>query len=188
MTEGQPRISAETGLISTDWLPGPRDGTRSPVVVSYTDFRAQSEKDLQEVFRIGMKLGESWPIMHGAVGLWLWGKPAEWRGGSLSVWEKRDDLQRFVRWPVHLAIMKEWRDRIEVLSESWDDERFSPDLQRRVRIHVTMRDASVFAAVASSKRPRNMSRAIASAAPTIATHRRCSSRFDRSQNGASASR
>ena len=73
-----------------------------------------------------MKLAKSWPIMRGAVGLWLWGKPAEWRGGSLSIWDGKADLHRFIRWPIHVAIMKNWRGRIRVQSASWADERFVP--------------------------------------------------------------
>lgn len=126
VTDRQPPITPNSGLLSTDWLAGPHHATTSSVVVSFTDFRADSGEDFQRIFQTGMKLRESWPIMRGAVGLWLWGKPAEFRGGALSVWEGRDDLHRFVRWPVHIAIIKEWRGRIEVFSDSWDDERFDP--------------------------------------------------------------
>ncbi|WP_375481760.1 hypothetical protein [uncultured Mycobacterium sp.] len=94
--------------------------------MSYTDFHSKSDEDWQHIAQLGMKLAESWPIMRGAVGLWLWGKPAEWRGGSLSVWDDKADLRRFIRWPVHVAIMKNWRGRIRVQSVSWDDERFVP--------------------------------------------------------------
>src|SRR5437588_7527287 len=103
---GQPLITPGAGLLSTNWMPGPSDGTQSPVVVSFTDFHTDSDEDWQRVAQIGVKLAESWPIMRGAVGLWLWGKPAEWRGGSLSVWDSRADLHRFIRWPVHAAIVK----------------------------------------------------------------------------------
>ena len=97
---GQPLITPGTSLISTDWLPGPSDGTQSPVVVSFTDFHADSEEDWQQV--------------------------AEWRGGSLSIWDSRADVRRFIRWPVHAAIMNNWRGRIRVRSASWNDERFLP--------------------------------------------------------------
>jgi hypothetical protein len=42
---GQPPITPGTGLLGTDWLPGPSDGTQSPVVVSFIDFHADSEED-----------------------------------------------------------------------------------------------------------------------------------------------
>jgi hypothetical protein len=123
---GQPPITLGSGLFSTDWLPGPSDHTQSPVLVSFTDFHAASDKDWQQIAELGMQLAESWPIMRGAVGLWLWGKPGEWRGGSLSIWDSRADLRRFIRRPVHFAIMRNWRGRIGVQSASWNDERFAP--------------------------------------------------------------
>jgi hypothetical protein len=123
---GQPPITFGSGLFSTDWLSGPSDGTHSTVVVSFTDFPADSENDWQQIAELGMQLAGSWLIMRGAVGRWLWGKPGEWRGGSLSVWDSRADLRRFIRWQVYVAIMKNWRGRIRVQSASWDDERFAP--------------------------------------------------------------
>lgn len=127
MPDGQPPITPDSGLVSSDWLAGPQDGPSTPVVVSFTDFRATTDDELAEIFRTGLELGASWPIMSGAVGVWLWGKPRELRGGSVSVWKSADDLRRFVRWPVHAAIVKAWRPRIEVRSERWEDERFAAD-------------------------------------------------------------
>jgi hypothetical protein len=92
--------------------------------MSFIDFHADSEEDWQQIAELGMKLAESWPILRGAVGLWLWRKPAEWRGGSLSTWDSNADLRRFIRWPVHVAIMKNWRAPVRVQSASWDDQRF----------------------------------------------------------------
>lgn len=126
-TGGQPPITSDSGVFSTDWLPGAEDGTRSPVVVSFTDFRATTDDELAEIFRTGLDLGNSWPIMSGAVGLWLWGKPSEMRGGSLSVWQSEKDLRRFYRWPVHAAIVTAWRRRIEVRSQRWEDASFAVD-------------------------------------------------------------
>jgi heme-degrading monooxygenase HmoA len=122
----QPPITPASGLVNTDWLPGPSDGTLSPVVVSYTDFHSNSGQDFEQIAALGMKLAESWPIMRGAVGVWLWAKPAEWRGGSVSVWDSKADMRRFIRWPVHTAIIEQWRGRITVFSSRWDDERFDP--------------------------------------------------------------
>lgn len=124
---GQPPITHGEGLVSSDWLPGPEHDTQLPVVVSFTDFRASTDDDLADIYLIGQDLGQSWPIMSGAVGVWLWGKPSELRGGSVSVWRSDDDLRRFVGWPVHASIMKAWRPRIEVRLQRWDDDRFVPD-------------------------------------------------------------
>jgi hypothetical protein len=62
---GQPPMTAGSGILSTDWVPGPSDGTQSPVVVSFTDFRSNSEEDWQQIAALGIKLAESWPIMRG---------------------------------------------------------------------------------------------------------------------------
>jgi hypothetical protein len=123
---GQPPITPGSGILSTDWLPGPSDGISSSVVVSFTDFQSDSDEDWQQIAALGLTLAESWPIMRGAVGLWLWGKQVEWRGGSLSVWESHADLRRFIRWPVHVAIMNNWRTRVRVRTAGWNDERFVP--------------------------------------------------------------
>jgi hypothetical protein len=138
MSRSQPPITPGCGISSTDWLPGPEDDAGASVLVSYTDFRAESEPELQEVFEAGLRLSESWPIMRGAIGIWLWAKPGELRGGSVSVWREHDDLRRFVRWPVHVAIMHAWRERIEVLSEFWHDQRFVAD-RAWARAEVLMR-------------------------------------------------
>ena len=98
---GQPPITPGTGLLSTDWLPGPSDGTQSPVVVSFIDFHSDSDEDLRQIAELGMKLAESWPIMRGAVGLWLWLKPAECRGGLLSIWAasvRRSNDKHVISW------------------------------------------------------------------------------------------
>ncbi len=108
------------------WQAGPRRDAPGPVFVSVTDFLATSEEDVQEIYKTGMRLGRNWPVMHGAVGLWLWARPSESRGGSISVWETEQDMRRFVRWPVHTDIMRKWRGRVRVATDSWQAARFDP--------------------------------------------------------------
>ena len=60
-------------------------------MVSFTDFHSDSDEDWQQIAVLGVKLADSCPIMRGAVGLWLWGKQIELRGGSVSVWESDPD-------------------------------------------------------------------------------------------------
>jgi hypothetical protein len=83
-----------SGILSTDWVPGPSDGTRSQVVVSFTDFHSDSEEEWQQIAALGIKLAESWPIMRGAVGLWLWGKhadpPQAWLRAEANIRMPRD--------------------------------------------------------------------------------------------------
>lgn len=108
------------------WKPGPRHDISGPVYIGITDFRSQSEADGRQVYELGLMLGETWPVMQGAVGLWLWGRPAEFRGGSISVWENESDMRRFVRWPTHAKIMRAWRGRISVGFHAWNAEVFDP--------------------------------------------------------------
>jgi hypothetical protein len=122
----QPGMTPGSGIVSSGWLPGPEHARDGSVEVSLTDFRAATDGDLEEIYQTGMTLGESWPIMSGAVGLWLWGKPSELRGGSVSVWRTDADLRRFVSWPVHVSIMNAWRPRIEVRVHHWTDSTFIP--------------------------------------------------------------
>ncbi|MGW4089322.1 hypothetical protein [Nocardia sp. NPDC004750] len=107
------------GTMLMPWQAGPLHDSRGPVFVSVTDFLAASEEDVQAIYKTGMRLGRNWPVMHGAVGLWLWARPSESRGGSISVWETEQDMRRFVRWPVHADIMRKWRGRVGLATDSW---------------------------------------------------------------------
>jgi len=120
-------VTLADGIIRTPWKPGPLDGTGNAVIVAVTDFLVTAAEDYQEVIQTGLELEKSWPVMHGSVGLWLWAKPAELRQGSVSVWERADDLQRFVRWPVHLEIMRAWRERGTLVADRWEAAAFVPD-------------------------------------------------------------
>ncbi|NNH69031.1 hypothetical protein HLB23_03945 [Nocardia uniformis] len=111
-------------LVLMPWKPGPRHDISGPVFVAVTDFLAGSDADVQRIFELGLELERTWPVMHGAVGLWLWGKPSQLRGGSISVWETEADMRRFVRWPVHAEIMRAWVRRVGVVSDSWHAARF----------------------------------------------------------------
>ena len=123
---GRP-VALADGIVRTPWTPGPLDGTSNTVIVAFTDFLVSAADDFQAVVQTGLELEKSWPVMHGAVGLWLWAKPAERRQGSVSVWERADDLQRFVRWPVHLEIMRAWRERGALVADRWEAPTFVAD-------------------------------------------------------------
>ena len=56
---GQPPVTPGSGILSTDWLPGPSSGSQSPVVVSFTDFHSDSEEDWQQIAVLGIKLAEA---------------------------------------------------------------------------------------------------------------------------------
>ncbi|MDT7765537.1 MAG: hypothetical protein QOC63_4957 [Mycobacterium sp.] len=68
-----------------------------------------------------MRMG--WYAMAGAVGMWLW-MTAAGRGGSISVWETEEDLERFITLPHHVDIMRRYGDRGTVRSTTWAVDRF----------------------------------------------------------------
>jgi hypothetical protein len=113
-----------TMLLRTPWRPGPANMTDGPVLVSVTDFRLHAARDLPGAYRAAMRLRRAWPELEGAVGMWLWAKPLQQRSGSVSVWRSEDDLNGFVRWPVHVAIMRKYREAGDLTSTSWYYERF----------------------------------------------------------------
>lgn len=112
------------GTVLMPWKPGPAAESTGSVFVSVTDFLALSEPEVQQIYELGLELGETWPVLQGAVGVWLWGRPAQLRGGSISVWDSERDMRRFVRWPVHARIMRTWHSRVRVAADSWQADRF----------------------------------------------------------------
>jgi hypothetical protein len=114
-------------LLRAPWREGPADGTDGPVLVSVTDFRLYAARDLPGAYRAAMRLRSAWPELEGAVGMWLWAKPLQKRSGSVSVWQHTEDLSRFVRWPVHGAIMRKYREAGDITSISWHSECFVAD-------------------------------------------------------------
>ncbi len=97
------------------------------MLVSVTDFGAADERDLGRISELGLGLARSWPIMQGAVGVWLWVWSEQLRGGAVSVWSEESDLRRFVRWPVHAEIVREWRSRIDLVTASWRSDSFDQE-------------------------------------------------------------
>ncbi|MGW4243771.1 hypothetical protein [Nocardia sp. NPDC004722] len=119
--------SFSEGTLLLPWRPGPHSAPTGPVFVSVTDFLARSQEEWVEIYQAGDELAQAWPIMQGAVGLWLWGRPGELRGGSVSVWQAESDMRRFVRWPKHTAIVRAWRTRVGIGVDSWQAESFDAD-------------------------------------------------------------
>ena len=103
--------------------PGP--GT---VHVSMNDYLIHRLRDVPRVAREGMRLRREWPETEGALGLWM----AAFKGGrrqvSISVWRGPEDLRRFVQSPVHLQIMREFRDAGALYTNAWTAECFDPAL------------------------------------------------------------
>jgi hypothetical protein len=116
------------------WTPGPEESSEGPFVISLTDYTAHRWRDVPGVTLSGLRLSRAWPTMRGAVGLWLWSDLPRRRSGSISIWTSENDLRRFVRWPVHLAIVHKYRPRGTVKASSWEAERFvKADVLREAR-------------------------------------------------------
>jgi heme-degrading monooxygenase HmoA len=116
------------------WTPGPAESAEGPFVISLTDYTTHRWRDVPGVALSGLRLSRAWPTMPGAVGLWLWSDLPRRRSGSISIWTSEDDLRRFVRWPVHLAIVRKYRSRGRLTASSWEAERFvKPDVLREAR-------------------------------------------------------
>jgi len=95
-----------------------------PVFVSLTDFQIHHARHAPGAWRTGLRLRRSWPRLEGAIGLWLWNEPLTLRSGSVSVWRAEEDLARFIRSPVHLTIMREYRARMSGVSAGWTAQAF----------------------------------------------------------------
>lgn len=113
--------------VLTPWMPGPHEPVEVPVVVSVTEFVSHHRSDLPTVMAKGMRMRMGWYAMPGAIGLWLWALPAALRGGSISVWDSEESLQRFVQLPHHVDIMRRYGPRGTVRSATWTMGRFEPD-------------------------------------------------------------
>jgi hypothetical protein len=106
-------------MLRSRWIAGPAAGQPGPLIAALTDYRMNRLLDLPGIVRRGRSLSRLWPTLPGAVGMWLWTDLAGRRVGSLSVWRGEDDLHAFVRLPLHVQIMREYRNRGTLRSRTW---------------------------------------------------------------------
>jgi hypothetical protein len=99
------------------------------VFISMTIIQVTRFRDLPGVYLTGLRLRRTWPKMPGAVGLLLWARPWERRSCAISVWLTEADLRSFVSWPVHVAVMRKYRNHATVTTESWPADRFIAAVQ-----------------------------------------------------------
>ncbi len=94
-------------------------------------------------YMAAMRLQHAWPDLPGAVGLWLWGQPLRRRSGAVSVWQDEEALRHFVSWPVHVAIMRKYRDVGKLTSTSWTAERFiAAEVWQQATLHLATSELS----------------------------------------------
>ena len=113
-----------TGLGWRLWYTGWKQGAvianpDQPAYVSVTDFRIHHPRHAVSIWRAGLGLRRSWPRLDGAIGIWLWGEPWKLRSGAVSVWRSEEDLMRFLRSPVHRAIVGRYHTRMSGTSMGW---------------------------------------------------------------------
>lgn len=113
-------------LRRSPWTPGPDHERRGPVLVSVTDFRLGTLRDLPGVYRAARRLALGWPELEGAHGMWLWVRPAARRCGAVAVWRDEEALRGFVGWPPHVEIMRAYRGRGTLKTTTWRSDSFDP--------------------------------------------------------------
>lgn len=113
-------------VLRSSWTPGQDHGRGGPVLVSVTDFRLDTVRDLPGVYRAARRLATGWPELEGARGMWLWAQPAARRCGAVAVWRDEAALLRFIAWPPHVKIMRAYRGRGVLTSTTWRSDAFNP--------------------------------------------------------------
>lgn len=108
-------------ILHAPWKAG-SIGADGPVLISLTAYTANRHADLPGIYRAALGLRRVWPKIDGAMGLLLWSEPTLRRAGSVSVWRSEEDLRGFVRWAPHVEIMRRYRERGSLVSESWHSE------------------------------------------------------------------
>jgi hypothetical protein len=112
-------------VVKAGWKPGPAAPTEGPALVSLTDFTFARWRDLPGAWLAAARLRHGWPKHGGAVGLMLWAQPWRRRSGSISVWQDEAELQRFIRTPEHVAIMRSYKTRMSGTATTWRTDRFT---------------------------------------------------------------
>lgn len=99
-----------------------------PVYVSMNDYLIRRRRDRVRVAWQGYLLRRRWPRTDGALGLWMAAFRLGRRQVSVSVWEGREDLRRFVRSPRHVRVMRTFKDAGLLYTNAWTAERLDRDL------------------------------------------------------------
>ncbi|MEU5591496.1 hypothetical protein [Streptomyces sp. NPDC020298] len=111
-------------MLRSSWTSGQAHDRDGPVLVSVTDFRLDSIRDLPRVHGEARRLAARWPELAGAYGMWLWTIPTARRCGAVAVWRDTAALHGFIAWPPHVAIMRAYKDRGTLTSATWQADAF----------------------------------------------------------------
>jgi heme-degrading monooxygenase HmoA len=85
--------------------------------LTYTEF--ERFRDMPAAGLAALRLRRAFPSTEGAIGLSLAMQPLARRSWSISAWETEEHLQRFVRSPAHVAIVRQFRPKMRVESTAW---------------------------------------------------------------------
>ena len=96
------------------------------MLVSATRFTYRSIWTMPGVFWNGLALRRAWPSFEGSVGVSISGDLWKRSTYTISAWRSEADLKKFINHPAHLAVMRDYRRRMESSSTAtWTTERFS---------------------------------------------------------------
>ena len=94
------------------WKRGPLAEAPGPLYVSVTEFRYQRMSVMPRVAWNALRLRRGWGSREGAVALRTAGQATEPISISLSVWRSEADLQRFLRSPEHVDLVRRFRPHL----------------------------------------------------------------------------
>lgn len=106
-----------------------RKGSERPqdtVWVTATRFQFTSTYAAVAAAPSALRFWATWSNFEASVGLWIRYEPLTRCSWTLSTWTEPDGIQAFLRSPGHLAVMRDFRDRIEGSSHSWRTGVFDP--------------------------------------------------------------
>lgn len=105
-------------IVKLPWKPGPAAGAATLAAVTRSDFARY--RDMPAAFVAALRLRRAIAHTPGAAGLSLGVElTLRRRTWSRSEWESADALRAFLRSPAHVAVVRRFRGRVAITSETW---------------------------------------------------------------------
>lgn len=96
-------------MMQLKWMPGSLANWDGPFYISTTRFTYRHLRHMPWVAWHGLRLRSGWAEVEGAVGLSISTDFFARTTYTVSVWRTQEDLRRWVRSPVHAALMRGYR-------------------------------------------------------------------------------
>ena len=96
------------------WKRGPGRGPSAIVAMTCTDF--ERFRDMPGAALAALRLRRAFPSTQGAIGISLAVQPLARRSWSISAWETREHLRRFLASPAHVDVVRRYRSSVRVTS------------------------------------------------------------------------